>query len=196
MPLYFHFRNNPEHISWDSQLKTERCEFVKPDGHRCKRNVIIGLSYCFQHRLKKYHVQSKPSTIPNAGIGLFANNGTNNNDIVFKKNQKIVPYNGQITTKRVIDERYGDATAPYALEIRGDRVTDGALMRGIGTLLNHKSRTQSNARFSVAKDNNEVNLVATKDIRNRNELFVNYGNDYRFHEAGVNYSTNNSKYRL
>ena len=59
MPQYFHYRNTPDDISWDEQLKTKRCEFHKTDGQRCKRNVIIGLPYCFQHREKELEIKVK-----------------------------------------------------------------------------------------------------------------------------------------
>ena len=191
MLLYFHYRNDPDHIEWDSPLKTERCHFTKSDGHRCKRQVTLGLPHCFQHRTK---VRIKPSTIPNAGQGLFAYDPHGPN-IVFHKNDKITPYYGQLRNEQKIIQRYGRKTAPYGLQLSHNRYTDGATQRGLGTLLNHKTR-KNNARFSVARNQQEVNLVATKNIRNNEEVFVNYGREYRFQEPGTEYSTNRSKYKV
>ena len=193
--MYFHFRDATDDISWDGKMRTERCHFTTNSGQRCKRHIIIGLDCCFQHREKKYHVKVQPSTIPNAGSGLFATDQTNDNAVVFHKGDKIVPYKGELVNGETIEERYGDKTAPYGLHLNRDRFTDGALSRGLGTLINHKNRGD-NVRFSVQRDNKEVNLVAEKNIKNKQELFVDYGSDYRFRENGVQYSTNRAKYKL
>ena len=37
--------------------------------------------------------------------------------------------------------------------------------------------------------NNKINIVATKNINNGDELFVYYGDDYQFNEPGVSYRT-------
>ena len=195
MPQYFHYRNTPDNISWDEQLKAQRCEFHKADGHRCKRNVIIGVPYCFQHRGKELEIKVKQSTIHNAGNGLFAFDGKNDNAVVFHKNDKITPYKGQLVNGAKIEERYGSKTAPYGLHINRDKYTDGATQRGLGTLLNHKTRGD-NTRFSVQRDHKEVNIVATKNIKNNQELFVNYGDEFKFNEQGTRYSTNNAKYKV
>ena len=194
MPSYFHYRNEPDNIQWDGKMNVERCRFHKTNGERCKRNIIIGLDYCFQHRITKYNVKVKDSEIQDAGKGLFANNGTSNNDVVFHKGDKIVPYNGELVAQQIIRERYGNKTAPYGLSISKDRATDGALHRGIGTLINHPLYSRfANTRFSIQRDQQEVNIVADKNIKNNQELYVPYGRSYRFEtfeRDGTRYSTN------
>ena len=73
---------------------------------------------------------------------------------------------------------------------------DGALKRGLGTLINHQPKHKANTRFSVARNRQNVHLVATKKIRNHKEMFVNYGKTYKLREPGVSYSTNSSKYNI
>ena len=81
-------------------------------------------------------------------------------------------------------ERYGSYTAPYGIQISKRQNEDGALHRGIGSLVNHPPHNgRSNARFSVSKQ--RIVLVATKNIRNNQEIFVNYGRDYRFNELAT-----------
>lgn len=202
MPQYFHFRSPDTQSpsvkslllhSFDDELKTERCPHILYNGLRCKRNVTMGLPFCFQHR---GNLKVDTSTIPNAGKGLFANNGSKDDAVVFEKNDIITPYYGELVAPAVILDRYGDYTAPYGLEITQDRYTDGALRRGLGSLINHKPDKYANVRFSIKRNKQEVNLVATKTIRNKKELFVNYGRRYKFNEPGVYYSTNHAKYKL
>ena len=195
MPNHFHFKVPDEGIDFNKQLETKQCSYIKADGHRCKLSVVFGLPMCWIHRKKEYKVSVKPSTIPEAGKGLFADNGTNNNAVVFKEGNKICPYAGETLTQNQIDNRYGlTKTAPYAILLKTDGTSlDGAIQRGIGCLLNHKARAQANTRFSVNRPQTEINIVATKNIKNKQELFVPYGSDYRFNEAGVQTATNLKK---
>lgn len=192
MPSYFHFRSTER--NWDAPLKTEQCSFLKADGRRCKRKVTMGIPLCFQHRLKK-KVRVQTSRIPDSGLGLFAheNNGQN---IVFHRNDKIVPYSGELVGNETILARYGSKTAPYGLKLSRLNNLDGATRRGLGTLANHQQTRKSNARFSVARNQEEAFLVATKNIRDGDEINVNYGSSYRIHEPGVRYSTNFAKNKL
>ena len=196
MTNYFHYQIPATGINFNEKLQTERCAYIKPDGHQCKLHVVFGLPMCWIHRKKEYKVSVKPSTIPNAGNGIYADNGTKNDAIVFKEGNKICPYAGEFLTQDQIDTRYGTThTVPYGINIRRDGTSlDGAIHRGIGCLINHKSRNLANTRFSVNRDKTEVNIVATKTIRNKKELYVYYGSDYKFNEAGLHTSTNHSKY--
>ena len=196
MPKYFNFRDDRNQTRFDDLLKKERCHHHLPtSGHpRCKRNVIIGSPFCFQHRK---NIRVGPSTLPNAGTGLFADNGTQNNAVVFDKNDQITDYHGENVSRAVISNRYGNrATAPYGIELNRDQAMDGALKRGLGTLINHQPKHKANTRFSVARNRQNVHLVATKKIRNHKEMFVNYGKTYKLREPGVSYSTNSSKYNI
>jgi hypothetical protein len=93
-----------------------------------------------------------------------------------------------------MDRRYGDRTAPYGIQINRNRYEDASLVRGVGSIINHKPKAQSNCEFYVSTRDNLVYLRAIKIIRNGHELFVNYGKDYHLHEEGVHTATNHSKY--
>jgi SET domain-containing protein len=110
------------------------------------------------------------------------------NEIVFRSGNRICPYFGEIINKAELDQRYGDHTAPYGIELSADRFQDRAAQRGIGTLINHTTRAASNCRFT--NNRQFITITATKPIRNDQELLISYGNDYLFNEPGVRYSTN------
>ena len=67
--------------------------------------------------------------------------------------------------------RYGQYTAPYGIQISTNTYEDGARHRGIGSLINHKQVAQFYVRFSIARDK-KAYIVATKNIRNKAELYV------------------------
>jgi meiotically up-regulated gene 157 (Mug157) protein len=51
--------------------------------------------------------KNKKSTIPNAGMGLFAYDKTKADDeIIFRPNDDICNYFGQVITKEILDEQY------------------------------------------------------------------------------------------
>lgn len=206
MPLYFHFSYvNPRHPEEDKyfnhMLLSLQCSFVLSNGQRCKRKCVIGVPCCNSHLPIMYHLQIKQSTIPNAGKGLFVYDKTkNNNEIVFKGNRKvnnkdkkgdiICPYDGEIINKHELEERYGKQTAPYGIRISKDRYEDAAIRRGVGSLVNHQR--PSNCEFIIS--NGVIKLRAINNLRNGDELFINYGNEYHFDEHGVKAYTDNKKY--
>ena len=137
------------------------------------------------------------STIPNAGKGLFVNDPyAGDDDIIFRPRAIICNYDGEIIDQQTLLDRYGQYTAPYGIEPRENAVEleDAALVRSAGSHINHRPTRQTNVRFSVGR-NNRMRIVATKNIRNHRELFVNYGSEYMFDED-VETSTNNRKWTV
>lgn len=216
---YFHFRrtDNPQ-FRYDGKLKSVHCEATTKTGARCKRHSVIGTPYCREHLRKIRKVSIRQSTIPNSGNGLFADEPgklQSRGDIVFRRGDLITKYDGQKMTKAEVDERYGadDAvTGPYVVRVpiqgmrtvkRGKRrvqepyrvgwsYLDGATERGVGNLANMAmNRRDNNAELKKE----DASLEATKDIRQGDEIFVDYGDDYRF-DGPERYSTNFSKYKI
>ena len=141
---------------------------------------------------KKLFLEIADSTIQNAGKGLFARKpSATANAIVFKPNEFIAYYDGQVINHQELLERYGQWTAPYGIKLHHNQYEDAALSRGVGSLINHSPR-RANVRFSISA-NNKIKIIATKNIKNNAELFVNYGNEYNFNEP-VSTSTNNRKW--
>ena len=194
MPLYFHFHS--ANGNFDAQVKSHRCTHIKSNGERCKRQVIIGYELCWTHKRTDDEVAVKQSQIPHAGNGLFAVNGTDNNEIVFRKGDRICQYDGEHVAIDVLQQRYGNNTAPYAIQLNSGQASDGAIERTIGCLLNHSTKAKANVRFTNPNAQNKVFIDAIKNIRNKQELLVNYGKQYKFNEAGVQTSTNRKQFSV
>lgn len=177
-------------------LKSERCSANKIGGSRCSNKVVNGLPKCYLHLLRDHNLRIAPSTIPNIGKGLFASTTVkikqdverSEEHLLFKNGEKIIEYLGEEIDDQENDRRYGtEKTAPYSLEVRQNKIIDGACERGSGSFVNHKNSAGSNCRFSKSK-NGKVYIVATKRIYDGMELFVNYGRSYRLND-GSKHST-------
>ena len=197
---YFHFRNPDEEISWDAPLVQNRCTYeigTAPNKHRCKNKVVIGAPYCYIHRLLKQHLVIKPST-DGHGKGLFAvDRSKPDNAIVFSSGKNIADYTGITITEDQKDALYGPRetdTGPYALEVgRGanKRIVDAATDRSAASMVNHKINSRTNARFT---ETGKIQVKGDKNIRNGQEIFVNYGNAYTFHENDNSTNKNKRKF--
>jgi hypothetical protein len=178
MPRYFHWRS-PD-INWDSALESHQCLFIKKNGKQCRRHCVVGIPYCYSHLYHNNHLYTAPSTIPNAGLGLFTS-------VDIPKGTVIVTYDGKRLSSAQLQHLYGDHTAPYAISISAKKHIDAALERGAGALINHNPR-HANVSFHIRRRDGKptgVNVVALKNIRADRELFVSYGRSYRLHERGV-----------
>ena len=84
----------------------------------------------------------------------------------------------RVLTMQPLNARYGaDHTAPYGIRVnlRQNIDEDVAKYRGVGSLANSDVRRE-NAGFKI--HNNRLVSYALRDIRNGEEMFVNYGNAY------------------
>ena len=181
-------------VTFRGDLRGQRCIGHCRNGRRCSRRSVIGCPYCFQHLKSDRHLRIKPSTIHNAGKGLFAEDSTQApNAIIFRRDDDIIEYIGETIDRAELNRRYHHHTAPYALQVRGDNnnplYIDAATIRGVGSLSNHRAGHHQNARLVVNFQNNTARLRATKNIRNGEEIFVSYGHQYHINEAGVQYRT-------
>ena len=187
--------SGPNNEPFSCILTCVRCEADTKSGNQCKSRTCFGLPYCWRHLEQNLHLKIKPSSVPNAGKGLFAfSRQHGSNEVVFKRGQKIADYHGKKITHAELNRRYGDLTAPYALtngKTRG--VEDGACHRGVGNLPNHHSDNH-NAELDV--DRRRVLIVrAIENIKNGTEIFVDYGDKYIFDDGGVHKTTRNRRRR-
>lgn len=168
-----------------SRLYSGRCRANNKNGNRCNKRCVIGIEFCHTHMPSLLNVQIRDAGP--LGLGLFAYNpNIGENDIVFRKNQKIVNYEGEVLTNDQINDRYDWNNAPYAMQVgnaHNARNIDGAIHRGIGTMINHGTHMQSNVIFQHDRARHRVLLKAKKNIRNNQQLFANYGDAYEFHDA-------------
>ena len=187
MVYYFTFLINNE-IQYRTQIQSLQCTDHTKKGARCKRRCVIGSSYCSTHLMYDHHLQIKISTILNAGKGLFARNplSSDANEVIFKKNEIIVKYNGEIINTEEKVHRYANKTAPYTIGISNGVYEDGARVRGIGSLANTLPN-HNNATISIHAG--RASLRATKPIRNGQEILLSYGPQYQVNQPGVTSTT-------
>jgi SET domain-containing protein len=126
------------------------------------------------------------------GKGLFADNGTTNDDVVFKSQAVIIEYEGELMNEMQRFQRYGNHTAPYGVTFNADTFYDCGITRCAAGLINHKPHSQANCKFSTNRLNNRVRikLLPGKQIKNGQQLTVSYnsetgGNRYVMNEPGV-----------
>lgn len=175
---------------FEGHLKKYRCPHIKLNGQRCNRQSVIGFEECRQHLKMDQHLSIKKSHIPKAGLGVFATNGSNNDDdVVFQAGNKVCDYNGEDIDAHTLYERYLQNTAPYAIEVKNNLYIDGALVRGIGSMINAaKSQDEANTEF-VRKAGNRVEIHAKENIKNGDELTAWYGSSYRLTGEPIHHST-------
>jgi hypothetical protein len=112
----------------------------------------------------------------------------------FKKGDVICKYGGEFINAHTLNDRYGENTGPYAMELRANPglYQDCACKRDIGGLANSALRKRdNNAEFyiSTAAPIRQVKLRAIKNIKNNNEILIDYGNEYLMNEPGVHHTT-------
>jgi hypothetical protein len=194
MPKEFVFKVDGQE-TFRKRLYSGRCQGITKTGQRCKRNCIIGFEYCPIHLQTVEHLKIKDSNLPNAGKGLFVSDNTKGpHEVVFRKNDTIAPYNGEVITQHVLNERYGIHTAPYAVRITNNAVIDSAAKRGVGSLANtYPGHNNSNLKtVRLSHTNPSAKLAATKPIRNNQEIYLSYGQGrYQVNEPGVHFYTKN-----
>jgi len=196
MPYKFKFYEdgNTEPL-FQCSLQKRQCVFVNPSNkHRCRRQVYKGIDLCWYHLLHSKHLRIKKSTIPGAGMGLFAVlPNDDSNAIVFRgasqksSGQSICRYNGESIPKNESARRYGLYTGPYLAEVNASTNEDGACVRGVGTFCNQApSAAKWNANLYV--HGGKIFVRARKNIKNGEEIFVDYGDTYNMNE-NTHYST-------
>ena len=114
---------------------------------------------------------------------------------MFHRQDPIVPYSAKFINTEELKRRYHQYTAPYGAFVKKDVYQDGADLRGIGTLLNHQgNKKQTNAEMYVShKPTSHINIRATKNIHNGDELILSYGKHYKFNQP-THYTTNRNKH--
>jgi SET domain-containing protein len=153
---------------------------------------------CWTHLLKERRLRIRLSLQPNAGKGVFAQRGrivpaAAQPGILFRRNDVITEYGGQPITQQELQNRYGMYTAPYGAERTANIVEDAACRRGVGAMVNHRHGPQTNVQMYVGNPNQpaaqrKLKLRALRNIREGQELFMNYGpaylmNDGSFHQT-------------
>jgi hypothetical protein len=162
-----------------SRLQSGRCRADNKNGNRCRKRCVIGVEFCSSHLPIYMNLQIRPSEY---GSGLFAYDpDANDNDIIFRKGDKVCNYEGQILTAQGLIDRYGQRTAPYGIRVNNNSFIDSAVLRGIGSMINHRN-ANPNVEFKLNARQQNIFLKATRNIRQNQQLFVDYGDEYHLHD--------------
>jgi len=142
-------------------------------GPTCRRRTCLSLPWCWMHAARNHGLRIKESQAVPGTKGLFATQR-------FAANTNMAQYLGERLTQAQLDRRYGDYTAPYALQHgREGWILDAACRRSMASMANSArgTRRRNNARFSVRRDGT-VWIRSTEVIRPGTEILLRYGRDY------------------
>lgn len=178
---YFSFYDDNGDRTFYSRMFSGQCRADIKNGNRCRRRCVIGIEFCHSHLPTEMKLQIRDSEY---GLGLFAYDPTaEDNEIVFRKGDKVCNYEGEILSQQELTDRYALNTAPYGMTVSANRKIDSALRRGIGSMINHgTTQQQRNVAFILDNRRQTISLRATKNIRQNAQLYVSYGDNYNFDE--------------
>jgi hypothetical protein len=177
-------RQNYETKAKKSSDHISRCTYINPlTNKRCRNKLGIYPEYCYLHTIAIQNVYIAPSQITKGGNGLFAGPfGFKKGDIIGRYNHKWNAVTLGKLEKRCNnnycwsyvfcdDDNNKDYTKTKCWDGLDIRST---LMRNINDA--HGSKFKNNAIFDVIKGN--VYVIASKNIKPKSEIFVNYGKYY------------------
>lgn len=148
----------------------------------CGRTVHVGIPYCPRHLQQRCKLRIQPSTIPGAGLGVFAwDPAAPAGAVVIRKGETV----GRASAAAAPDictrpyEKHGVA-AEYALRV-GSRTADFATYRVVAVMANTASvGGRTNARLAVSSARGgTVAIRAMRPLRHGDEVLVDYGSCWR-----------------
>lgn len=124
----------------------------------------------------------KKSQIPNAGKGLFT-------AIDINKGEIISVFKGEILTERQIEIRVKNNKDRYFIQMLDGTIMDSMNVKCFAKYANDAkgsldSALKNNSRIAVS-DNDEVCIIATRNIKAGEEIFCGYGKGY-WNKHGLN----------
>ena len=160
-------------------MPSQRCTATTRAGAHCRQRTLRG-QYCHNHARIEEGVRVKLSSVPRAGMGLFA-------EREFKRGEKAAAYTGDLVRL----DRAGNVGGAYVLETKKGVGIDAARTNSAyGRFVNDPrgSGKQANVAFRVDPRGGgaAAALRATRAVARGEELLVPYGREYwRAREAGL-----------
>lgn len=159
--------------------KVSRCTYIHPDtNRRCKNKLGPYPQYCKLHTLAIENLYIDKSNIEKGGNGLFVGPyGFKKGDII-----GLYSYPWNYVKAETLEKRCNNNNNCYSYALCDDGTDncwDGldirsTLMRNINDA--HKSGFHNNCEFVSKKG--KVYVAATRNLKPKTELFVNYGPSY------------------
>lgn len=123
--------------------------------------------------LLEKHLEVKPSTLPNAGMGLFTN-------IFIPKGTRIVEYKGRITTWNDVKDDHENG---YIYTVNNNHVIDAK--KTLRALARYANDARGISRIKgmtnncdYVNDGLKAYIESKKDIQPGQEILVSYGDEY------------------
>jgi len=143
----------------------------KGEGRRC-RNKTLRSGMCQQHLQSQMNLNIRQSKVKSAGLGLF----TGGRGI--KKGERVTPYTGQVSETPI--------SGNYVLQCTKKYFIDANSSKDVGGYVNECKRRDrergecegNNAKLTYDSRRKEANVIATKTIAPRKEVYLPYGTDY------------------
>jgi uncharacterized protein len=157
-----------------SVRECDRCHGTTKGGVRCSRTTCQTARYCWQHLIKESGLRVRRSSIPRAGLGLYAEKD-------YPKGKLIGAYTGDIIDKAELDKRYGKNTqAAYVLGTAKNRFIDARSTQScVARYANGCDKPRSGSKVKCNADfTTRANLRATRKIEKGDEIFARYGRSY------------------
>jgi hypothetical protein len=148
-------------------MPSQRCTANASTGAHCKARTAKG-QYCWNHLRTHEQLRIKRSSVPRAGMGLFAERN-------FKPNEVVAQYTGDRVPLG------DDSGGPYYLALtRGEAIDAARTNSGPGRWANDPrgTKTGANVRFCLNHRTRQATLRANKHIPKGSELLVKYGASY------------------
>jgi hypothetical protein len=183
--------------TFSQPMQCWRCLGRDESGAQCDRISCEHLPMCARHLRSHYWLRVGRTQLEDregnrfAFKGVFADRpGAEEGEKVFRKGDRVAIYFGERKSREQLSRDFGiDHTAPYALAV-SDGVIDAACVRSVGALVNTHRRGGdvspqgggTNCRYAVQQRPGvgHVNMVATRNIYQGQELLAPYGRDYAF----------------
>ena len=160
-----------------SKEVTVQCHGKDIDGSRCQR-MTTRTRYCPQHLKSIWGVSVKESSVPGAGLGLFA-------ERPFKKGENIVEYRGHVvilldpSSSDSEDEDSEPIGGPYVVQTTRHMFIDAARTDSEGRYVNAApAGKKNNAQLVYDSRKKVANVRAREKIAAGKEIFMGYGGAY------------------
>ena len=121
-------------------------------------------------------LELKNSIIKDIGIGVFTTKDINNGDII--ERVRTVELTNRARYQHddtIINYMLTDYCSCRECMVHGPRVK---IMTGFGSFYNHQDGSTQNCEWIISTPYNFLDIVAIKDIKAGQELFLNYGANY------------------
>ena len=191
MPVDFYYVDDEGRFR--CRMETRRCAYMFPNNEQCKNETVIGLQYCWQHLETQLHLRIiRENRIPKGVIAFSRQHERLHEGLpVFLEGDLICQYKGERISEKTKRKRYGNFSGPYMQKLQalpGHRrrtkpYIDAAKKGYVASFIEDNGLQQPNARFEFIGNNRHprIAVVALKDIDSREEILIDYGQNYYQH---------------